>query len=298
MSGKATRDVTPNAANIIKALEPLAHSRYNRRVFEDFVLLAEIVLERLPYTAGAILTGEQSDDGERAGEYQALVRGYKPAELDCFAQAFGLLLRSAQSDGYDGDYDDLLGDVYMAWANPKPAAGQYFTPMPLCKAMAQMVMGDIEPLCRERVAAAIDAGPWGQMGFARGNRLAEPGREGAMLHALAAAYEHLKPVDVCDCACGSGAMLLAAASACPRWAVSYGVVRFWGQDIDLACARMARVQLMLYGLNGYRLKLAAALHTQQAPQPVRWVAAPLAPPVAQPDITLPVASGMQISMFG
>ena len=46
-------------------------------------------------------------------------------------------------------------------------------------------------------------------------------------------------------------MLLAAASTLPEWAVKLGLVRFTGQDIDQTCVRMASINCMLYGLNGY-----------------------------------------------
>ena len=75
---------------------------------------------------------------------------------------------------------------------------------------------------------------------------------------------HLEPLTVCDPACGSGVTLLAAASACPRWALDYNVVRFFGQDIDRTCVKMAQVNMMLYGLNGYGLRLNASLYAPPA----------------------------------
>ena len=46
-------------------------------------------------------------------------------------------------------------------------------------------------------------------------------------------------------------MLLAAAAQLPREAVQRGWVRFYGQDIDATCVKMAQANTMLYGLNGW-----------------------------------------------
>ena len=57
-----------------------------------------------------------------------------------------------------------------------------------------------------------------------------------------------------DCCCGSGVIFLAAASTLPQWMVQLGLVQFYGADIDETCVKMARLNCMLYGMNGYGLK--------------------------------------------
>jgi hypothetical protein len=49
-------------------------------------------------------------------------------------------------------------------------------------------------------------------------------------------------------------MLLAGASVCPAWAVQYGLVQFWGNDIDMSCVLMTRLNVALYGLNGSHVR--------------------------------------------
>lgn len=49
---------------------------------------------------------------------------------------------------------------------------------------------------------------------------------------------------ICDCACGSGRMLLAVAEKQPHWL-------FVGQDVDLRCVRMCAINLALRNLYGY-----------------------------------------------
>jgi len=68
-----------------------------------------------------------------------------------------------------------------------------------------------------------------------------------------------KRVEVCDPACGSGNMFLGVAAALPQWMNDYNLVEYHGTDIDGLCVKMAKLNLMLYGLNGYSLRLNVAL---------------------------------------
>jgi hypothetical protein len=71
---------------------------------------------------------------------------------------------------------------------------------------------------------------------------------------IPAALPHVQPITVNDPACGSGVMFLAFAEQCPRWALDYGLIQFYGMDIDQTCVDMARINCMLYGLNSYRMR--------------------------------------------
>lgn len=71
------------------------------------------------------------------------------------------------------------------------------------------------------------------------------------------------PLRISDCSCGSGIMLLASAFHTPAWIVQSGLVQYYGTDIDMTCVRMARVNVMLYGLNGAYVKSALALTGQE-----------------------------------
>jgi type I restriction-modification system DNA methylase subunit len=61
-------------------------------------------------------------------------------------------------------------------------------------------------------------------------------------------YTRENPLTICDPCCGSGIMLLAAASVLPREFIDQGRAAFYGMDIDEMCVRMARLNMSLYGL--------------------------------------------------
>jgi hypothetical protein len=41
--------------------------------------------------------------------------------------------------------------------------------------------------------------------------------------------------------------------------LNWGLVQFYGMDIDMSCVKMAQINMMIYGLNGFNLKTALAL---------------------------------------
>ena len=167
----------------------------------------------------------------------------------------------------------LLGLIYMAWGWPNNAMGQYFTSGEICKMMARMVMGDIEGEIKARVLAAAQHSPVAQAALLTGLAIDDPDEAVQWLldRVIPACAPYLEPITVLDCCCGSGAMFLGFAAHCPRWALNLGLIQFYGQDIDMTCVLMAKINLMIHNLNGYGIKCALALseaELAQLPAPV------------------------------
>lgn len=121
---------------------------------------------------------------------------------------------AAITDGMEQQPDcDFLGELYMALGLGNSKAGQFFTPYNLCEATAEMTIG------KDSLADEIE-----QKGY----------------------------ITVNDCACGAGAMLVAAASALKKRGINYQQRAFFvGQDIDATVALMCYIQLSLLGCAGY-----------------------------------------------
>ena len=109
-------------------------------------------------------------------------------------------------------FRDILGELFMRLDVNSANAGQYFTPWNIAVMMASM---------------QFDAGQFEQTAARKG------------------------VVSVCDPACGSGVMLLAFASVVHAALGRAGLSRLelYGQDIDIRCVNMCRIQLRLNGLD-------------------------------------------------
>jgi hypothetical protein len=95
---------------------------------------------------------------------------------------------------------------------------------------------------------------------------------------IPAALPYYEPIHVADPAgVGSGVLLLASAAQYPEWAVKLNLATFFGADVDPICCRMANTNFMLYGLNGYGLRLAEAVSVAAEAQRNRQNA-PASPP--------------------
>jgi hypothetical protein len=125
---------------------------------------------------------------------------------------------------------DILGELFMRLDIRSVQAGQFFTPWPVVLMMARM---------------QFDAEVFKQTVSDKG------------------------VVTVCDPACGSGVMLLAFAQVVYQELGDEGLSRLelYGQDIDLRCVNMCRIQIRMNGLDaiGRMARLAGSRQRGQAP---------------------------------
>jgi len=203
-------------------------------------------------------TGKPAEDTEEVQKrFQRLRERYRnPVYFDRFAEALGYLILSAEDD-----WNDTIGDIYMEFGISNKHTGQFFTPFHIASLMARMTMDDIPALVHERIKTACKENPLAQAMLIAGlaiddSEQAEAWFFGKVLPTVAADIE---PVTILDPACGSGVMFLAAASEVPRWMLDWNFVRFYGMDIDQTCVNMAKVNILLHGLNGFSIKCAIAM---------------------------------------
>lgn len=252
------------SSQIIRILEKItAAGADEAQIFDDFLDMAYDSLEQLPnHVKSMRSTGQLTQDPpEMVKRWERLRSRYKGKYyFDLFAKALAILMSSAEDD-----WHDTIGEVYMEFGHPSKRGGQYFTPFSLAKMMSSSLIsmqkeGSVPQLVHERIKMAYQGDPLAESLLLTGTLLKGGDAEDWYFNKLlpAIAYK-VEPVTIHDPACGSGVMFLAAASEIPRWMLDWGFVRFSGQDIDQTCVQMAKVNMMLYGLNGYSLKCAAAV---------------------------------------
>jgi hypothetical protein len=273
---------------IIKCLEKVnALSGYHAyQIFDDWSQLVEVCLEALPaHLTSLAQTGRLAEDTPETGQiferirlrYQRPDSASKSEDVwSYFAQAFAILLESAEPSlwgpGSYGDFDvgymgpDVIGHTYMLYASPNQARAQIFTPWNIALMLGRMSILDGEKQIHQRLKQACQHPDniLAQATLLAGLAIDDPdlARDWFFNRVLPAAWPTYQPVLVGDPAgCGSGVLLLAAAACFPAWAVRLGYVTFQGVDIDPQCVRLAKINCMLYSLNGYYLKFAEALQS-------------------------------------
>ena len=248
----------PDGRLIVKALDAITSIGVRQdQVFDDWLEVVEATLDMLPVHARSIAQfGRPAEDSPAAAEvWTRLNRRYKshPWIWEKFSEAYGHLVNACRYP----DYKDLLGQIYMAWGWPSKGAGQFFTPWDVAVMMARFT-SDGGQAVHERLKAAITESPLAQAALVAGCALdGQEALDWYLTRVVPACIEHYDPLRVSNPCVGSGVMLLAHASTYPRWMVELGLVQYYGQDIDPVCVRMARINAMLYGLNGYAIRCAA-----------------------------------------
>ncbi len=231
-------------------------------VFTDWVGMIEAAIRLHGENMRAIaLTGKVIEDPPEVAEifrrarerylratekYPAVYRQMHAA----FGQAYASLIYCAEPglEWYGQQLKlspDIIGQVFMALIKPGPEWSQYF---PAWGAALTAARGLFPDGVEEMIYMALDEE-----------------FSGTYLDSI----EDLEAwVDKSPVSCqsriligpskiNSSVMMLAAAVQFPPWAVYGGFVEFvWGEGVDPLLVKMAKINAMLYGLNGYDLELA------------------------------------------
>ena len=234
---------------IIKELDRVtAVGRRPSRIFEDWALLTEANLVELPRIYHAAAQGEEHEDLPATQELFERMRAIYHRDFcwEHFTRATAALFESAETG-----FMDVIGSTYMLFGLPSSQAGQFFTPFPVAQMMAQMTASNVAEEVHGRLRDAISKSPMASAMLLAGLALPEgAGFPYYLSRVVPAAMEHYDPLKVNDPCCGSGIMFLAHASVTPWWMVQMGLVEYYGQDIDRLCVTMAKINSMLFGLNG------------------------------------------------
>ena len=233
------------------------------RVWEDWLAYSIVVLET---GLGPFKTGRLPDDltpidaeVERLRQRYDAPHGNFDRLIGNFRDAFILWYGFSGANLYD-----VLGDTYMQHMLPNKDGGQVFTPWNVALMMAQINIPNGAQLVFERIKDAIDrlravdeisAAYCDMVILTAAVAIEAEGSvdplQSLLLPVLPLIKDHYEPITICDPACGSGNLLIAASGSFPRFAVRLGLVQFYGNDIAHVCVQMAHLNEMAYGLNGY-----------------------------------------------
>jgi hypothetical protein len=114
------------------AIRQLAYRHHLFTVFRHFVELSALTF------SNAV---DPSNTTVREAAYLAIVKQYTPEECRQFPPLLGILAQCLEQEPMD-----VLGILYHRLSLQNEQAGQFFTPYPVCLAMAKMLVHDAKPL--------------------------------------------------------------------------------------------------------------------------------------------------------
>lgn len=265
-------------------------------VLEDWTAMLEAALRLYADNARSYaLTGRFIDDPPEVKEiyrrarerYLRATEKYPAAYREMqatFSHTFALLAIAASSPlrQYATQTNlspDVIGQVYLACLGLGPAWWPYFPPWPAALAAAQAAIPDGDELATQILVQAHQA-----YREARPADYIYPAEPGELFEQwFAEVLPYCEPIIIGPNLVDSGVMMLAAAAQFPDWAVKDGLVLFYPQSGNPQLDRLAHINAMLFGLNGYELELAKTVQdianfAQQQPES-RY---PQSPPYGMP----------------
>ena len=126
---QTTRDYL---ATLEHAVRTLSYGHHTFTIFRHFVELSAIALSNV---------ADPRNKAAREAQYLAIVKQYKPEEVQQFPPMLGMLVACLEQET-----TDVLGTLYHRLELHNHQSGQFFTPYPLCQVMAKMLVHDAKRL--------------------------------------------------------------------------------------------------------------------------------------------------------
>ncbi len=118
------------------AFRQLAYHHHLFTVFRHFVELSAISLSNV---------ADPINKAVREAQYLTIVKQYKPEEFRQFPPLLGMLVECLEQE-----QTDVLGRLYHRLEIHNEQTSQFFTPYPVCLAMAKMLVHDAKHLVEEK----------------------------------------------------------------------------------------------------------------------------------------------------
>lgn len=118
------------------AIRQLAYGHHTFTVFRHFVELSAIALSNV---------ADPINKATREAQYMAIAQQYKPEQFRQFPPLLGMLVACLEQEP-----TDVLGVLYHRLEIHNHQSSQFFTPYPVCLAMAKMLVHDAKHLVEEQ----------------------------------------------------------------------------------------------------------------------------------------------------
>lgn len=122
------RSRSDHQRELVKVVSDLGYRHGHWQVFADFVEMGAAAM------SNAVDLGSRE---EREKRYMEVVKRYRSDEVGKFPQMLALLTMALEEES-----TDVLGRVFHDLELHNKWSGQYFSPYPLCRMMAKMIIGD------------------------------------------------------------------------------------------------------------------------------------------------------------
>lgn len=123
-------------ATLEHALRQLSYSQHLFTTFRHFVELSAIAFSNV---------ADPINKAAREEQYLAIVKQYTPEMFQKFPELLGMLTLCLEQES-----TDVLGVLYHRLELHNEQSGQFFTPYPVCLAMAKMLVHDAKCLIAEQ----------------------------------------------------------------------------------------------------------------------------------------------------